>query len=103
MSSETFLVGSGIDAIKQNLNLKIYPNPITKNSVISYELKKESNISIEVYNGLGQKLKTFEYNTDQAPGAHSYSLSDIKEYTTPMLFLRLVVDGMSVMEVLTSH
>ncbi|MBN1186116.1 MAG: T9SS type A sorting domain-containing protein, partial [Bacteroidales bacterium] len=42
-------------------NLKLmqnYPNPFNPSTVIEYELDKPSNIRIEIYNILGQKIKT---------------------------------------------
>jgi sRNA-binding carbon storage regulator CsrA len=93
----------GINTIKQNLNLKVFPNPLTQNSVLSYELKNESEVSIEVYNYLGQKLKTIESITKQAPGTYNYSLANLAEYNAPMLLLKVMVDGMVVTEVVTSH
>lgn len=39
-------------------SVKNYPNPFNPSTTISYELKKAGNISIEVFNAKGQKVKT---------------------------------------------
>jgi PKD repeat protein len=93
----------GINTFKQNLNLKVFPNPLTQNSVLSYELKNESEVSIEVYNYLGQKLTTIDSITKQAPSTYNYSLANLAEYNAPMLLLKVMVDGMVVTELVTSH
>ena len=38
--------------------LQNYPNPFNPSTVIGYELTKPANITIEIYNVLGQKIKT---------------------------------------------
>ncbi len=36
-----------------------YPNPFSSSTVISYELNKQSNVSIKIYDILGREIKTF--------------------------------------------
>jgi len=38
--------------------LKVYPNPVTENSVISFSLLSEENVTITIYDILGRKVKT---------------------------------------------
>jgi hypothetical protein len=60
----TFWVGVGIE---DNLavpieNLSIYPNPFSHNSTISFKLKQPRQISAQIYNLKGQKVKTLVQN-----------------------------------------
>jgi hypothetical protein len=47
-----------------------YPNPVKNLTTISYQLPSRSNIALEVYNVLGQKVKTL-IKGSQNPGWHS--------------------------------
>ncbi len=47
-----------------------YPNPFNPSTTIKFELPNESNVNIEVYNSLGEKIKTIIDNSI-AGGIHS--------------------------------
>jgi len=53
---------------KYNL-LQNYPNPFNPSTTISFDLPKISNVKIEIYNSLGQKIKTL-LNSTLEPGNH---------------------------------
>jgi hypothetical protein len=46
-----------------------YPNPFNAESIISYQVPKEAHVTIEVFNLLGQKLKTL-VNEEKSPGSY---------------------------------
>jgi hypothetical protein len=52
-SSEDIIVVEYVTALKGN-----YPNPFNPETVISYSLSEETNVSIDIYNVKGQKVKT---------------------------------------------
>ena len=52
------VLGTSVLGIKNNFDFKIYPNPSTGEVSISFTLKEEKEIKIELYNSLGQIVKT---------------------------------------------
>ena len=55
-------------SLKQN-----YPNPFNPVTRISYELHKSCNVNLDIYNILGQKVKTLVHNRFQQKGAYAVS------------------------------
>lgn len=49
----------------------IYPNPFNPETTISFSIKQDSKVSVDIYNLLGQKVKTL-VSTDLKAGNHSY-------------------------------
>ncbi len=47
-----------------------YPNPFNPETVIRYDLKREAQVTLGIYNSLGQKVRVL-VNSVQAPGNHS--------------------------------
>ncbi|HEX7401715.1 MAG TPA: carboxypeptidase regulatory-like domain-containing protein [candidate division Zixibacteria bacterium] len=75
-----------------------YPNPFNPTTVIAYTLQKKAMVNLEIYNLLGQKVKTLlsEY---QSPGSHRIFWDGMndqdKTVASGIYFYRLVVDGVS--------
>ena len=65
MSTDDYVIPA-VGFLAQN-----YPNPFNPSTTIKYEIKEAGNVSIEVFNIMGQKVKTLvnEYHT-----ANNYSL-----------------------------
>jgi hypothetical protein len=64
-----------------------YPNPANPSTVIRYDLPRESNIRLFVYNVLGQEVKRL-VDTRQSPGRYEVSF-DAKELPSGMYIYRL--------------
>lgn len=77
--------------------LNIFPNPYMGSTTIQYTLTKKSRITVQVYNTMGQLIKTVE-DGEQPAGNYSYTYSSKKEGSAGLYFLRLTVDGVSVMK-----
>ncbi|MBD3382384.1 MAG: T9SS type A sorting domain-containing protein [candidate division Zixibacteria bacterium] len=80
-------------ALKQN-----YPNPFNPQTEISYSLEEESEVSLVIYNVVGQKVITLVEEKQQA-GSHTIRFDgldkDGREVASGMYFYRLTVDGVS--------
>ena len=60
---------NGINEINMNeFSLNTYPNPATNNVQVSYLLKKNSKVTIELMNILGEKVSTIMANETQSEG-----------------------------------
>jgi hypothetical protein len=91
--------GSGI---KEEINTGLFflsvpdPNPFTAKTTVSYELPKETNLVISVYNMLGQKVRAL-YSGKQSSGVHSVTWNgrgDTGEIlSTGIYFLKIEAEG----------
>ncbi len=55
--------------LKQN-----YPNPFNPSTTITFSIPKESNVTIKIFNILGQEVKTL-LNRDETPGIYSFNFN----------------------------
>lgn len=60
-----------------SIGFRVYPNPYKGQTNIYYQLSQSSNVSLEVYNMVGQLVHTF-VNSKQAAGKYSYEFSASK-------------------------
>lgn len=95
-SEKIWIVGEdGIIKHSQNLSTRIeesetnqnksdfvlfqnYPNPFNPSTTISFSIKKQSNVKIEIYNLLGQKIRTL-LNTTLTQGFHKLNWDGLNE------------------------
>ncbi|OQY37688.1 MAG: hypothetical protein B6226_04920 [Candidatus Cloacimonetes bacterium 4572_65] len=61
---------NGTDAVMTTILGGNYPNPFNPETTISYNMKNSGNVTIEVYNILGQKVKTL-VNENKTAGNHT--------------------------------
>jgi len=47
----------------QSFSFKCYPNPVVNSTTISFELKKSSDVQLNIYNSSGQLVKNMSGNT----------------------------------------
>jgi glucuronoarabinoxylan endo-1,4-beta-xylanase len=73
-----------------------YPNPFSSSTAISYELNKQSDIKVTIYDVLGREIRTFNVGT-QSPGSHGIvwnGMSDLRKVVVPGVYLyKLQADG----------
>ncbi len=49
-----------------------YPNPFSESTQISFDLERDANVSLEIYNALGMRIHTVAGNRHLGPGNHRY-------------------------------
>ncbi|MEO5572638.1 MAG: fibronectin type III domain-containing protein [Bacteroidia bacterium] len=57
-----------------NEELSVYPNPFSNETIIRYNLERESPVSIEIYDLTGRKIYSFEYSQIQSVGLHEVNI-----------------------------
>jgi hypothetical protein len=80
------LYSSGIESLNQN-NIQIFPNPIQDNFTIQFGNEHKEN-SVEIYNALGQKIKSFNTKLneiqvdmkDESRGIYLIKVNEIQVY-----------------------
>ncbi|WP_175402842.1 Ig-like domain-containing protein [Mangrovivirga cuniculi] len=70
--SSTMTISGNDLAIEEDL-ISIYPNPVNTTAEIKYRLDKEANVSIEMFNLLGQKIQVIKDGFNRA-GNHQITL-----------------------------
>ena len=75
-----------------------YPNPFSSSTAISYQLNKQSNVRVTIYDVLGREIKGFNVGL-QTPGAYGVvwdGKNDFGRIVTPgVYFYRLQAEGKS--------
>lgn len=88
------------ETLIQGLNLTNYPNPFNPETTISFTLTEKSFVRLEVYNVLGQKVKTL-VSQDKDKGEHSVVWNGKdqhgKKAVSGLYYLRLQAGKMSLL------
>ena len=71
-------------------NLKVFPNPLTDNAMLSYSLNQSTDVSFEIFNILGEKIKTVAAEK-QTAGTHTTQI-DVETFSDGFYFVRLIKD-----------
>lgn len=85
---------NGISAMTESAAVvSIYPNPFSVQTTIAYVLDKKSDVNIELYNALGQKMETL-IDTDQIAGEYQYIFNaKEKSYYAGVYLVKVKVNG----------
>lgn len=83
--------------IPQNLSTwNVFPNPVTEYSVLDYELVTNSNIKLELYDMLGQRIALIA-EEKQPKGKYQYQIGKyLAKQAKGMYFVSMEVDGKQV-------
>lgn len=72
--------------------IKVYPNPANGKVSVLYTLPANSMVSIELYDILGQAVKTILPLTEQSSGEHLYTAS-LSDLTAGIYFVKLKINN----------
>lgn len=78
-----------LDFFNSNAVMQVSPNPIQSSSTLSFSLLQAENLSIDLFNLQGQKVKSFINQQYFTPGEHNVDLSFDDIYTTGYYLLRI--------------
>ena len=79
-SEATLAVNDKSDVLPKEFALhNNYPNPFNPNTTIRFDLPKASDVSIIIYNVLGQKIRTLD-KSQMNPGYHSMNWNATNDY-----------------------
>jgi len=76
----------------------VYPNPVSGLAEFAFELDKAQNVTIELYNSLGQKVKEI-YNGFTPQGLHGIN-SDLSEFSNGVYYYTLTTETNKISKVL---
>lgn len=95
-SAQTIVISpTGINEGQSGLfDLKIYPNPSNENFNLEYQLVNQSEVTIDVLNILGEKIKTVSEGA-QLSGKHIFELNELSAGT---YFVRLAANDKVMMQ-----
>lgn len=79
-----------VEDVDESYNLQLYPNPLTEKSTLSYTLKKQESVSVEVFDLSGKKIASL-LNEKQSAGQHTVSLTGLEE--EGMFILRFLCES----------
>ncbi|MBI2968123.1 MAG: PKD domain-containing protein [Bacteroidetes bacterium] len=93
--SDTVKLITGLRYNPQPFELKIFPNPFKNETNIQYDLSAPSNVSVEIYSLIGEKVVSI-IDEVQSAGVYTYSFNT-KEAGIPtgIYVARFNVDGMT--------
>jgi hypothetical protein len=73
-----------------------YPNPFNPSTLINFDLPKQSAVTLEIYDVLGQKVKTLVNGETMDPGYYKVTWNGTNQYGSPVssgiYFYRIVAD-----------
>lgn len=87
---------NGIDnPTAQTANMALYPNPTSSSVQLSYSLEKSADVSVELYDVMGQRISVLAQGSETA-GDHLLTFNDGsngQQLANGVYFVRLTADG----------
>ena len=80
------------DLVENKINLNAFPNPFSNSTNIFYELKESANVTITVFDVLGNKIETLANNESQNAGKHTLEF-DAKNHSAGIYLVSVNIGG----------
>lgn len=97
------LTATGVAESENNLeNLNVFPNPVKNNATVVYSLTQPTEVSCEVFNILGEKIKTIA--VEKQPAGKQKIQFDVETFTNGIYFIKInTVDASEIVKFTVAH
>lgn len=90
-------ISTSLDVLSIDNSVDVYPNPFTDNTTITFFVRKEAVVNIEVFNSIGQKIETI-VNENKKSGKYSCVFSPSRiGFDAGIYFVKITIDGKTTM------
>jgi PKD repeat protein len=69
----TISVDAGIQENNESFGFNVFPNPFNSNTSIKLKIYRETELGMEIFNSIGQKVKTISDKKTYQEGEYNYS------------------------------
>jgi len=80
----------GLEELNLVTGISLYPNPFTDEAVLKYKLMKETSVSINLVNVLGQHVKTIYSTGAQQPGEQVFPIT---VHSPGIYYIEMLIEG----------
>jgi len=87
-----YLVNQVASPFTTPVTMSVYPNPFSKNATIEYNIAGSQEVSVEIFDLVGEKVAQFASQELQSAGKHTYTFA---EETPGVYFVKLTVGNES--------
>ena len=91
-SNDIEVILEGISQAATNPDLSVFPNPLTNQTKVRFELPYASNVNLEVYDLAGARVAHIANTQQLAAGKHQFNIGD-NNWAKGVYLLKLSVEG----------
>jgi uncharacterized repeat protein (TIGR01451 family) len=80
---------TSVSSLETNIsNSNVYPNPFQTQLTLSYELEKETELTIELFDALGTRIRNIQNGVSEMPGSHVHEIN-VSDLAPSVYFLTI--------------
>jgi hypothetical protein len=87
-------VTGNYDPLDGKNSFRIYPNPVSNTMTLDYNLVKNDNVNLEIYNTTGQVIKTYIKSNNHPSGSYSQSF-DVSDLNSGVYLARFTTGNVT--------